>query len=470
MSLLELTSLLPVLILALGSTALLMAGAWWPASRSLLLTGVGIALAAALHAALVTPPAAEVAGMFGTGPYARFFTVLWSLAGALTLLLSLRYGPERNFPAGEYASLILFASAGMALLSSATSLVGVFLGLETFTLVFYILIAFHKESPDGAEAGLKYLVMGAVATGFLAFGIALIYAVSGTFHIPEAMAGLVADGRLRPLGLAGWAMLVVALGFKISLVPFHLWTPDVYQGAPAPVTGILAAGSKGATVAALVPLLSGPLTGGDLTPLLWLLSALTMLVGTLCALRQENLKRMLGYSSVVHMGYVLIGLIASGEIGESAVLFYLVSYTAATLGAFGTIASLSGPEGEPQDLSALRGLGYRHPYRAGALAVFLFSLAGIPPAAGFIGKFGIFYAAVKTGYVGLAILGALASLVSVAYYLRPVMAMFMTEEKGPEVPAGNSAEHTALAACLAATLLLGILPGPLLDLIALVLP
>jgi NADH-quinone oxidoreductase subunit N len=467
----DLLALLPILVLVLGSTTLLMAGAWRPGYRPLLLAGVFTALAAALCAGLLPPPIAEVARMFDTGPYGRFFTILWSLVAAVTLLLSLRYGEERRFPGGEYTALVLFAAAGMALLSSATSLVGIFLGLEAFTLVLYILIAFHKGTAEGAEAGLKYLVLGAVATGFLALGIALIYAASGTFHLPEAMAAVSGEGRLRALGLVGWAMLLIAVGFKVSLVPFHLWTPDVYQGAPAPVTGLLSTGSKGAVFAALVPLAAG-LSGGwlELGPVLWLLAALSMLIGTLCALTQDNLKRMLAYSSVVHMGYVLVALLAAGDAGRRAVIFYLIAYAVVNLGAFGVIASLAEGGTEPQGLERWRGIGYRHPFRAGAMSLFLLSLAGIPPTAGFIGKFGIFYAAVREGYIVLVLLGVLASLISLYYYLRPVIVMFMSDEEAVPLHPGSGHEHAALVICLTATLLLGILPGPLLDLIASVLP
>jgi len=470
MSWLDLAALAPILVLLLGSTALLMVGAWWPARRPLLLAGAVVALAAALCAGLLPPPVLEVASMYGAGPYARFFAVLWSAVAAVTLLLSLRYGEERAFPGGEYTSLVLFAAAGMALLSAATSLIGLFLGLESFTLALYILIAFHKQGVEGAEAGLKYLVLGAVATGFLAFGIALIYTSAGTFHLPEAVAPLAAGTQMRPVALLGWAMLLVAIGFKVSLVPFHLWTPDVYQGAPAPVTGLLATGSKGAVFAALVTLFAGMPADGELAPILAGLAAMTLLVGTLAALPQQNVKRMLAYSSVVHMGYVLIGLLAGGSAGRSAVVFYLVAYAAVTLGAFGVIASLADGDGEPQDYADLRGLGYRHPFRAGALAVFLFSLAGIPPTAGFIGKFGIFYAAIQAGYLWLALLGVLASLISLVYYLRPVIVLFMAEEEAPVRYPGSAEEHAALLVCLAAALLLGVLPGPLLDLIAAVLP
>jgi len=463
----DLAALLPILVLALGSVGLLLIGAWFPRRRTLILTGVGIAVAAAAAAAFYTPPVEEISGLYGSGLYARFFTVLWSLVAALVLLLSVRYAVELGFAGGEYTALVLFGAAGMSLLSASTSLVGFFLGLEAFTLVFYILIAFHKGDPLGAEAGLKYLVLGAVATGFMAFGIALIYTASGTFHLPEAMEGITAGARFRPIGLLGWGMLLVVIGFKVSLVPFHLWTPDVYQGAPAPVAGLLSTGSKGAVFAALVTLLAGlPADRSDLIPILWVLSAISMVVGTLSALRQDNVKRMLAYSSVVHMGYVMIALLSGGASGGRAIVFYLVAYAAANLGAFGVIASLTGAGGEPQTYDDFQGIGWRNPFRCAALAIFLLSLAGIPPTAGFIGKFGIFYAAMESGYGVLAILGILASLISLYYYLRVVVLMFMTFECEVDHARGGISEHSALTICLGAVVILGILPGPLLDLIA----
>lgn len=467
----QLLALTPLLILTLGSTALLMLGTFRVGARTLFSLGMLTAVAAALAALFMVPPVTEVAEMISVGSYGRFFTVFWSLLAFLTLAVSFRYAEDRSFAAGEYISLILFATAGMAFLSSATSLIGLFLGLEAFTLVFYILVAFHKGSVEGTEAGLKYLVLGAVATGFLAFGIALIYASSGTFHLPEAMAGLGQSAQMRPLGLLGWTMLLVALGFKVSLVPFHLWTPDVYQGAPAPVAALLSTGSKGAVFAAMVTLMAGVTSGrGDLEPLLWALAALSMTVGTFCALRQENIKRMLAYSSVVHMGYVLVALLAGGPAGEGAVLFYLVTYAITTLGAFAVLTSLSSAGHEPQLCGELRGTGYRHPLQGASLSLFLLSLAGIPPTAGFIGKFGIFHAAIGSGYVGLAVLGVLSSLVSLYYYLRPIVALYMEQGTGEALHPGSRGEKGVLCFCLAATLLLGIYPGPLWDMVAFVLP
>jgi len=467
----ELLALLPILILSLGATALLMVGAWWPRRTPLIFAGVVIALLAALTAGGCPPPVSEISGMFGAGPYARFFTILWSLLAALCLLLSPRYGEARKFPAGEYPTLVLFAAAGMALLSSATSLVGLLVGLESFTLVLYILIAVDKTCPRGTEAGLKYLVMGIVATGLLGFGIALIYAATGTLHFPEIHQALLNGDQMRPLGLLGWGLILCAAGFKVSLVPFHLWTPDVYQGAPAPVTALLSTGSKGAVFAALVALMLGIGRGlVAIAPVLWMLAAASMVIGTLCALRQDNIKRMLAYSSVAHMGYVAVGLLAGGEVGRSAVIFYLVVYTVSNLGAFGVLTAFAIQGEEPQNYRDLRGLGYHHPRRGGALAFFLLSLAGIPPTAGFIAKFNIFHAALKADYLGISLLGILASLVSLYYYLRPVIVMFLARERDLCLDKGSPSEHTVLAVCLAAVLMLGVYPGPLFELISVILP
>jgi NADH-quinone oxidoreductase subunit N len=471
MSIAELHALIPLLILTLGSMGVLMLGAWWPSCRVWIMTGVMLSLAAAITAGLVEPTVLEIGGIYSAAPYARFFLILWSLLVAMTLLLSLRYAESHDFSGSEYTSLVLFAGAGMGLLSAATSLIGLFLGLEAFTLVLYILIEFNRYDTLGAEAALKYLVMGAVATGFLAFGIALIYTSSGSFHLPEAMHGLQQGDGLQPLGLLGWAMLLVAIGFKVSLVPFHLWTPDVYQGAPAPVTGLLATGSKGAVFASLIPLFAamGTLVL-DLNSVLATLAMLSMLGGTLAALPQKNLKRMLAYSSVVHMGYLLLGLMSGGPDGQRAVVFYIVVYGVATLGAFGVVTSLSRADAEPQDYQTFQGLGYLHPRRSSVLAVFLFSLAGIPPLAGFFGKFGIFHAALKSGHQVLALVGILTALVSLYYYLQPIIVLFMKERPVQQVRRGCSHEFIVLAVCFSLVLFLGIYPGPLLELIGQILP
>ena len=356
----ELIALIPLIILVGGATGILLVAPFsgddrtWPVGA-----GIITALAAALAAGLLQPPVTEVGRMFATHDLARFFHILWILAAAATLALSWRYLKRRGLLAGEFTALVLFAAAGLALLSSITSLTGLFLALQAFSLAFYVLIAYDRESNQSAEAGLKYLVLGGVAAGLLAFAIALIYAASGTLHLPEALSGLSVGASLSPLALAGWALLLVAIGFKLSLVPFHLWTPDVYQGAPTPVTGLLATGSKGAVVAALLILMTAlPAAPTALVPVLWVLAVLSMAVGTFAALVQDNVKRMLAYSSITHMGYILAALLTWTATGQRAVLFYLVAYTVMTLGAFGALAALAGP-GERQslqDLVTLRGV------------------------------------------------------------------------------------------------------------------
>lgn len=467
MSLAMLQSLLPQLILSLGATVVLMLGAWFRNRQLWLITGAVLCLLAAFTAATMDAPLAEVAGMYSTSLYARFCTVLWSLMIAATLLISQRYAEIHKFGGGEYSALLLFAAAGMSLLSAATSMLGLFLGLEAFTLVLYVLIAFNRTDNRGAEAGLKYLVFGAVATGFMAFGIALIYAATGHFHMQEALAGLQVEGFLRPLGLAGWAMLLVAIGFKISLVPFHLWTPDVYQGAPAPISGVLATVAKGAVLAAFLPLLDMlGVAAGEVKYILWFLALITMLMGTFAALPQTNLKRMLAYSSIVHMGYLLIAVLVGGKDGGQALLFYLVVYGIATFGAFGVVTSLASEHDELQDYEDLRGLGFLHPKRSIILAALMLSLAGIPPLAGFFAKFGLFKSALRHGYTELAVIGVFASLVSVYYYLRPIIVMFMQGSSTYQLRPGSRCEHVILALCLVAILFLGVFPGPLLALVA----
>lgn len=466
MTWLDLLGLTPHLILLLGSTSLLLAGAWYRAPQPLLAGGVLVALLAALAAGTCPPPATEIAGLFYSTPYARFFTIFWSLLAACSLLLSVRFVEEQRLPAAEYVALVLYAVTGMALLSAASSLVGLFLGLEALTLAFYILIACNRRCPLSAEAGLKYLLPGAVATGFLAFSIALIYATTGSFALPEALSSLHGDSGLRPWGLLGWGLFFCAAGFKISLVPFHLWTPDVYQGAPAPVASLLATGSKGSVVAALIGMLlvAGP-AWQDLTGLLSILAGLTMLAGALAALVQTNLKRLLAYSSVVHMGTLLVGLLTQNTTGLVASTFYIVVYVIASLGCFGVITSFSGTSGELQDIAAWRGLGRRYPLRCSVLALLLLSLAGLPATAGFMAKFAIFHAALQADLLGLVLLGILAALISFAFYLRVIMHLFMAEEPAQESAAGSVHEHAVLAVCASAILLFGLFPGVLFDLI-----
>jgi NADH-quinone oxidoreductase subunit N len=317
------------------------------------------------------------------------------------------------------------------------------------------------------EGALKYFLLGAFASGFLLYGIALMYSATGTTKIPE-IAAMIGDLRLfgNPVFVAGVGLLLVGFAFKVSLVPFHMWTPDAYHGAPTLVTAYMAAGVKAAAFAALlrVTLLTFPALGPVMTNILWVLAFLTMTVGNLSALLQDNVKRMLAYSSIAHAGYILVGFVSGDVAGAQAALFYLLVYAFMNLGAFGVVMLLAHREDDGYDIGNFTGIGFRYPVLGGLLTLFLVSLAGIPPTAGFVGKFYLFSAAVKNGYVGLAVLGVLNSAVSIYYYLRPVVYMYMLPAQA-EVPVPRpprTAFSLALCISAAAVLVLGIVPRSVL--------
>lgn len=425
---------------------------------------IGLLFAAAW--CIATPPASAAPWLgISFTPFARFFTILFSLTGVATLLLSSGYNRRRGIGGEEFPATVLFAAFGMITVSVATTLLVLFLGLEALTFAFYMLVAMDRDSAASAEAGLKYLLMGVVAAAFIAFGIALLYAATGTLAIGESMAlALGTDGNR--LAMAGWGLLLMGLAFKISLVPAHLWTPDVYEGAPAPAVAFLSTGSKGASVAALLLLLSAQ-GAGYLREPLWVLSLLSMVVGNLAALAQQNVKRMLAYSSVAQMGYIVLALLTGTAQGYEAVIFYVVTYTAMNLAAFGAIAAI-GTDGERE---SLQGSGYARPLSAGVLALSMLALAGIPPTGGFMGKFFIFAAAIRGGETGLAVIGIVTAAVSVYYYLRVVATLFMhpVRHGASSDDAAGPGEAVALAGTAAVILGLGLYPAPLLRLISIVL-
>lgn len=461
----DLWIMMPFLIIGAGSLAVLIGGALLPGRY---LTGVGVASAlAAAWWSLRTPPLAlaPFLGIAAT-PFARFFTVLFCVTAAAALLLSHSYNGRRNILGEEYPATILFAALGMTVLAASVNLLTLFLGLEALTFAFYILTAFDRERPESVEAGMKYLLMGATAAAFIAFGIALIYAGTGTLVIIMAMQPVFGPGVPAPLVAAGWGFLLMGIAFKVSLVPAHLWTPDVYQGAPPPVTAFLSTGSKAAAFAALLLLLPASTTGASfLHGPLWALSFLSMVVGNLAALRQRNLKRMLAYSSIAQMGYVALAFTTGSAEGYAAVVFYLVAYTVTNLSAFGAVASLSG-DCPLETIDDFRGIGRSRPIRGGIMALALFSLAGIPPTVGFMGKFAVFAAALQGGETVLAVIGILTAVVSVFYYLRVVVTLYAPETgTAASLPRLALPETVALAATGLSILLLGLFPNRLLLLI-----
>jgi len=352
----------------------------------------------------------------------------------------------------------------MLLLAKGTDMVTVFLGLETMSIPVYCLVGFHRSRMTSLEGALKYFLLGAFASAFLLYGMALVYAATGTTKIAAigAMAGdLPLSGN--PVFLAGIGLLLVGFGFKVSLVPFHMWTPDAYEGAPTIVTAFMGAAVKAAGFAALVrvALLVFPPLLSWMSGILWVLSVLTMTVGNLSALFQDNMKRMLAWSSIAHAGYILVGLTAGNVAGAQAAVFYLPVYALMNLGAFGVLMLAAPREDDGYDIRNLAGMGFRHPLLGALLSLFLVSLAGIPPTSGFIGKFHLFGAAVKGGHVPLAVLGVLNSVVSVYYYLRPVVHMYMTQAPGdrPAPRPFRTSFSLALFLTAASVLVLGVAPG-----------
>ena len=457
----DLMALMPLLILTSGSVLCLLAGALRP-GKYLYATAI-IVVSAALLWSCAVPSEAVLPGL-SVAPFSRFSSVFLYGTGIIALLLARSYNTRHGIVGEEYPSTVLFALAGMGATCAATDLLMLFLGLESFTFAFYILVAIKRDSAKGGEAGLKYLLNGTLSAAILAMGMALVYAARGTLRLAELAS--VSGGDQDPLFLAGGCLILLGMAFKLSLVPAHLWTADVYQGAPAPVTALLSTASKGASLAALLLLL--PLFGAwhGLHDILWLAALLSMLVGNLAALVQTNLKRMLAWSSVGQMGYVALALVAAPAGGAKAALFYMVAYAAAGVAAFGAISVLSDDD-ELDSIEAYRGLGYRNPLAGVALAVAMFSLAGIPPAAGFMGKFAVFAAALRGGEYALALVGILSALVAVYFYLRIVVVMYMKPSVIPDEPVRmlDVAEIIALLVPTVVMVLLGVYPQPLLELL-----
>ncbi len=461
----DIMALMPLIILAGGCVLVLLAGAIKPGGY--LYEFAGALILSALFSTLLLPVDAAMPGLAIT-PFSRFCMLALTSAGLVALLLASAYNRRREIFGEEYPATFLFALAGMGVACAATDLLMLFLGLEAFTFAFYILVAIKRGSSKGGEAGLKYLLNGTLSAAILAMGMALVYAARGTLKLAELASS---NGSQEPLFLAGGCLILLGMAFKLSLVPAHLWTADVYQGAPAPVTALLSTASKGASLAALLLLL--PLFGAwhGLHDILWLLALLSMLAGNMAALVQSNLKRMLAWSSVGQMGYVALALVAAPAGGLRAAVFYLVVYATAGLAAFGVISVLS-DEQEFETIEDFHGLGYRNPLAGAALAVAMFSLAGIPPTAGFMGKFAVFAAALRGGEFVLALIGILSALVAVYFYLRIVVVMYMKTAAAP-LERGrtlNWAETVALIIPTLIMILLGVYPQPLLELMEKILP
>jgi len=462
-------AILPLLLLAGGGSVVFGAGAFWRSRPRELLFALSLVTVVAAGAAvvLVAPRAAIFSGVLDLGSYARFFNFLFLAIAGLTLLFVRHYALVRGFAGDEFFGLLLFAALGMALVAGAVHWLIFFLGLELLSLCLYVLIAIRKGEAGSNEAGVKYFIMGAVASAFLTFGIALLYAATGTLNIGASLGAKLQPAEL-PLFLMALSLILVGLGFKISLVPFHLWTPDVYQGAPAPVTAFLSAGSKVALFAALLrfSLEMGEPAWRYALPAIWVLAVLTMVVGNITALRQSQVKRLLAYSSVAQMGYLLMAMVAVKAGGAPALMFYLAVYAVMDLGAFGILGTLSGEAADLDALEDYQGLGFSQPWRAAVLAVCLISLAGLPPTAGFMGKLVLFKVVLNAGYVILPVIGILTVIISIYFYIKVVVYLYLQPRgEGPAIPRAEVSGALAGAVILILLLWLGLLPGSVLTLV-----
>jgi NADH-quinone oxidoreductase subunit N len=465
----ELTALLPLIGIAATSIVLMAAVAvrrnrTW----SLTITLAGLAASFGLLFAARTVGPVQVTPLLLIDGPALFFIALLIAAAVVVVVLAADYLARRGTQIEELLLLLLFATLGGGVLAASTHLASLFLGLEVLSVSLYAMVGYLRNDGLSLEAGVKYLVLAAVSSAFLLFGMALIFAETGRLEL-AALAGLaVPAGGLHGLTLAGVALLMVGVGFKLALAPFHMWTADVYQGAPAPVTAFVATVSKAAVVAVLLRMLAvtGE-PGRQLVLLLALLAGASILVGNLLALRQDNLKRLLAYSSVAHLGYLMIAVVAGGPLGAEAAAFYLAGYLPTTLIAFGVIAVLSPADRDLDRLSDLRGLGRERPLLAGLLTVALVSLAGIPLTAGFVGKLLVVRAGLGAGQWALALILVLGSVLSIFYYLRPIVAMYMqpAEDGAAALPPAPMAAGAVLVALLAVVLWLGVWPQPVLEIV-----
>ena len=434
--------LLPEIILALGALVLLILGAFKKDSGEFISwLAIGILI---ISGAITIQQYGAETELFGKSvivdAYASFIKLLILIASAVSIFLSFNYFKINKFLIPEYPVLVLFAVLGMMLMVSANDLISLYLGLELQSLSLYVIAAFRRDALRSSEAGLKYFILGSLSSGMLLYGCSFIYGITGTTLFPEIASSIQSSEGVRLELIFGLVFLLAGFAFKISAVPFHMWTPDVYEGSPTPVTAFFAAAPKIAAMAILtrVTMQAFPSALSEWQQIIIFLSIMSMMLGAFAAIGQTNIKRLIAYSSIGHMGYALVGLAAANPEGVKAILIYLAIYMVMTLGAFACILSMKRSDGMVEDIHDLSGLARNSLPMAFFLAMLLFSLAGIPPLAGFIAKFFIFSAAVKAGLFPLAILGVLSSVVAAYYYLRIIIIMFDHEPAEPFDPIPDS--------------------------------
>ena len=460
--------LMPELVIALTLLIVLIFDLFDAISKKVLgwmtIVGAAIALAVSIQMHLAGPVGTQFSDMFKVDNFSLFFNIIFLVSTILVVLISMGYLDRSDKKQGPYYLLILLATLGMMLMAAGNELIIVFLGLELMSLSLYVLAGYFRDNPASGEAGMKYLLLGAFASAFFLYGIALIYGGAGTTSIPEIAEKITAENK-SPLLLAGMFLLVVGFGFKVAIVPFHQWAPDVYEGAPTTIAAFISAGPKAAGFAAFLRIFMEALPNlqGEWGGVLILLAMLTMTVGNVIAIAQTNIKRMLAYSSIAHAGYVLIGLAAANDDGVSSAMLYLLIYCVMNIGAFGAVILAKTEDGESLMISDYAGLGTRKPLLAIFMTVMLLSLAGFPPTAGFVGKFYIFKAAIGAEHYLLVIVGAINTAISAFYYLRVVVTMYMREpEEELEFSPYASTLVIGLILAVIGVLLIGILPSLML--------
>ena len=466
----DVTSILPeILLTGLGLLVLVVDFFIRPRDKAFLgyLSIIGLVailpVAASVHGA-----APSFGGTVLADGFSAYFNVIFILAALFTIIISMDYLKKSGVQRGEFYHIILFSTVGMMVMASANDLITLYVGLELMAMSFYILVAFRTDKSRSVEGALKYLVLGALSSGVLLYGIAFAYGATGSTNLIAMARGLQAGPG--PYLTLGFILIVVGFGFKVAAFPFHMWAPDVYEGAPTPVTALLSIGSKAAAFAAMlrVFLVAFPAVQPQWSGALWILSATTMVFGAVVAISQKNIIRMLAYSSITHAGLILIGLLVYNDIGAAGVLYYFLVYLFMNMGAFVVVTHLRSDAGgrrQGENISDYSGLASRRPVLALLMALFMFSLAGIPPTGGFAAKFFILSAAVKAQYYWLAGIGVASTVVSLFFYARVIFYMFMREPgAGVEHPATGVWYNIVLIITAVGSVLLGLYPGPFLDL------
>ncbi|MFZ4855118.1 MAG: NADH-quinone oxidoreductase subunit N [Desulfuromonadaceae bacterium] len=467
----NMTPILPEIFLSVLAMALLLINVFNPGGKKSYLayiSFIGIVATAVLVGAGWGSHIESFSGSVILDNFATFFKMTFLVAAGLAVLISDSYMEREECNHGELYPLILFTVVGMMLMASGTDLMTIFLGLEVMSIALYVLAGFNRANKKSNEAGLKYFLLGSFSTGFMLYGMALIYGATGTTRLYKiaAIVGQMTLPSANILLVAGMLLMMTGFAFKIAAAPFHMWTPDVYEGAPTPLTAFMSAGPKAAGFAALLRifLVALPTLQVEWSQVLWVLAVLTMTVGNITALRQDNIKRVLAYSSIAHAGYALVGFAAGNGTGTAGILFYMLSYAFMNIGAFAIVILVSKKGETNGNVSDFAGLGFKRPLLALAMTLFLFSLAGVPPAAGFIGKFYLFSGAIQKGYIWLAVIGVLNSAASVYYYLRIMVYMYF-KESTEDFAWVQLTAPVALALIIAAagTLIPGVVPSILLQ-------